>query len=89
MTGLSASAGMIVMSLVILCFHAASLLFMAALLLEFRHIHAKRVALLSAFGTETAPEIRRRRLLMGAYAAATLAITAVSGALFVFQPHLL
>lgn len=70
--------------------HACSLSFTAVLLLEFRHVHEKRLTILKALGcTRLRGELLQRHLLMGAYMLLTTVITIVSFSVFLWQPHLL
>lgn len=70
--------------------HACSLSFTAVLLLEFRHVHEKRLTILKALGcTRLRGELLQRRIFMGTYVLLTGIIAILSSSLFLWQPHLL
>ena len=90
MTKLFESPGMTAMTVLILCIHVASFLLLGMLLLEYRHIHRKRMQLLQALGTSGCRCVHalwERRLAMATYAFLTLAIFVASFSFYVFQPH--
>ena len=84
-----ATPGMAVMTIVIFSIHLVSLIVMALMLFEYRHIHVKRMDLLSALeGVQRMHILWRCRLLTFLYVIVTLTIAAASSYLYFFQSHL-
>lgn len=85
-----ATPGMVMMTIIVFCIQLASLIVMVLMLFEYRHIHVKRMDLLSAFeGVQRMHIVWRCRLLTILYAVCTLLITIGSSYLYLFQPHIL
>ncbi len=81
---------MLTPTILFVAIHVLSLMAMAALILEYRHIQKKHFGLLSAFGSSILPgEIKRHRRLVITYVITTVAILLISSILFFFQPHIL
>jgi len=84
-----ATPGMVMMTISVFSIQIASLAVMALLLFEYRHIHVKRMDLLSAFeGVQRMHIVWRCRLLTILYITFTLLITIGSSYLYLFQPHI-
>ena len=80
---------MVMMTISVFSIQIASLAVMALLLFEYRHIHVKRMDLLSAFeGVQRMHIVWRCRLLTILYITFTLLITIGSSYLYLFQPHI-
>ena len=90
MSDLLATPGMRLLLTLLVIVQALSLLYMTALFCEFHHIHRKRIAILSALGSERAGiEKRQAKILGSIYVILTLLAAMFSSVLFVWQPHVL
>jgi len=84
-----ATSGMVMMTIIVFCVQGVSLVVMVLMLFEYRHIHIKRMDLLSAFeGVQRMHIVWRCRLLTILYIVFTLLITIGSSYLYLFQPHI-
>jgi hypothetical protein len=78
----------------IIFINGVSLIIMVVMLLQFRRIHHKRISLLSAFQEngeierKLKKEHMQRRILIFIYILGTIAITAISSALFFYRPDI-
>lgn len=84
-----ATAGMVMMTIIVFSIQLISFSVMALMLFEYRHIHVKRMDLLSAFeGAQRMHILWRCRLLNILYIIFTLLITIGSSYLYLFRPHI-
>ncbi|MEK7136791.1 MAG: hypothetical protein AAB853_00750 [Patescibacteria group bacterium] len=90
MSGLFETPGMTMLLTTLLVAQCLSLCYMAALYYEFRHIHRKRVDILTALGSDRArTETAQARVLGTIYVTLTLLSVAFTSFLFLWQPHIL